>query len=264
LGTTEREALWAGGEDSPELRWLADILDLMPVGLLLLEPETARVLRANRAADELAGGEFPRAEGAEDFSRLYRVTDRDGRPLASDEHPGVRAARGERLEGVEVDWHTPSGVRSLLVSSLSVPALLGRQPIVVISFEDATELRVREVQSERLYEDAQASQSRAVEALALLDALFLRAPVGLAFFDRSLRYVRVNEALAAMDGVPVRDHIGRTVAELLPDLAGLAAAFRRVMDTGEPIAALEYTGETPAKPGEMRHWRGSFYPVVAV
>jgi serine phosphatase RsbU (regulator of sigma subunit)/PAS domain-containing protein len=262
LGATEREALQAGGEDPAEFRWLTDILDLMPVGLLLVEPDTARVLYANRTADELAGGEFPRATGSGEFSALYRVTDRDGRPLTDDEHPGVRAARGEQLDGVEVDWHTPDGVRSLLISSLSVPAVLGRPAMAVLSFKDATELRARETKHERLYEDAQASQRRAVEALALLDALFLRAPAGLAFFDTSLRYVRVNQALAAMNGVPVRDHIGRTVAEVLPDHGALGTAFRQVLDTGEPIDGLEYSGETPARPGERRHWRGSFYPVL--
>ena len=46
-------------------------------------------------------------------------------------------------------------------------------------------------------------------ANALLDALFDQAPIGLGFWDRELRYVRLNAALAEMNGVPREAHIGR-------------------------------------------------------
>jgi PAS domain S-box-containing protein len=253
----------AGGTEAPELGWLTAILDRIPVGLLLLEPGTARVLYANRAADALAGGEFPRATCAEDFGRVYRVTDRQGRELGSDEHPGVRAARGEPVDAVEVDWHTPQGVRSLIVSSHSVPAVFGHQGAVVVSFEEVTGLRAREERHARLYEDAHAAQLRSVEALALLDTLFASAPVGLAYFDRELRYRRINDALAEINGVPVRDHYGRTVREVLPELGEeVATALRRVIETGEPIVDMEMTGQTPKSPGETRHWLAGFYPVT--
>src|SRR5829696_2181607 len=124
LGAMEREELLAASEGSPELRRLAEVLDLMPIGVVLVEPGTARVLYANKAADDLAGGDFPRAAEAAEYSAAYPLTDRDGKPLDSDAYPGVRAARGEALEGVEVDWHTPGGVRSMLVSSLAVPTVI--------------------------------------------------------------------------------------------------------------------------------------------
>ncbi len=62
----------------------------------------------------------------------------------------------------------------------------------------------------------------------------------MAIFDRELRYIRVNEALAAMNGRSVADHLGRTVAEVLgPALATeLAELQRTVLDTGEPVIDL--------------------------
>ena len=36
-----------------------------------------------------------------------------------------------------------------------------------------------------------------LETLALLDSMLSNAPIGFAFFDRELRYVRVNEFLAS-------------------------------------------------------------------
>jgi PAS domain S-box-containing protein len=39
-------------------KWLEDALNLMPTPLLFIEPGTARISFANRAADELAGGKF--------------------------------------------------------------------------------------------------------------------------------------------------------------------------------------------------------------
>ncbi|SEF81590.1 PAS domain S-box-containing protein [Actinacidiphila yanglinensis] len=73
--------------------------------------------------------------------------------------------------------------------------------------------------------------------LAALDSLFDSSPLGVAIFDRDLRYVRVNEALAAMNGVPRDDHLGHTLSEVLdPQVAvELIELQRRVLETGEPV-----------------------------
>ena len=56
------------------------------------------------------------------------------------------------------------------------------------------------------------------EAVAFLDSLQSSAPMGVGFVDRSFRYVHVNDTLAAISGPPAREHIGRTVAEVVPAL----------------------------------------------
>jgi PAS domain S-box-containing protein len=92
------------------------------------------------------------------------------------------------------------------------------------------------------------------EANGLLNTVLDQAPIGVALFDRELRYIRVNDALARMDGVSIADHLGKRVSEVLPQLGSdLVAALRGVLLTGEPVSR-EITGETPASPGELRHW----------
>jgi PAS domain S-box-containing protein len=101
------------------------------------------------------------------------------------------------------------------------------------------------------------------ETYALLDALFAHAPVGLGFWDRELRYRRVNPALAAMNGLAPGDHLGHTTTEVLgPELGEkVGALLRRVQESGVPIVDLLVEGTTPAAPGERRHWAASYYPV---
>ena len=61
---------------------------------------------------------------------VYGVFDEDGRGgCRSERAPGVRAARGERLRNVLVDWVTPAGRRSIVVSSDTV-TLPGTEPVV--------------------------------------------------------------------------------------------------------------------------------------
>ncbi|MGY1606132.1 SpoIIE family protein phosphatase [Geodermatophilus sp. SYSU D00700] len=100
---------------------------------------------------------------------------------------------------------------------------------------------------------------------AAVGMLLAGAPVGFAVLDTELRYVRINQTLAAVNGVPVADHLGRSVAEVLPDVAPEAEPLlRRVLATGEPITGLELeSGPTPGEPGRRRHWRVSYYPVRA-
>ena len=57
----------------------------------------------------------------------------------------------------------------------------------------------------RLVAEAQAAESELHEAYGLLDAIFERAPVGLAVHDLDLRYVRINDRMAEINGVPAAD-----------------------------------------------------------
>jgi PAS domain S-box-containing protein len=105
-------------------------------------------------------------------------------------------------------------------------------------------------------------QAELEEAYALLDVIFARAPVGLALFDADLHYARVNERMAAMNGMPASAHLGRPVREVLPGLPrDVEEDLRRVLRTGEPLIEVEVSGETPARPGRHREWLSSYWPV---
>jgi PAS domain S-box-containing protein len=95
-----------------------------------------------------------------------------------------------------------------------------------------------------------------------LKALYQNAPVGLALLDRDLRFVRINEALARLNGLPVDDHIGRLVFDIVPSLRELAEPlFRKVLDTGEPVTDVDFEGETSNALGVQRCWVEQFYPI---
>lgn len=99
---------------------------------------------------------------------------------------------------------------------------------------------------------------------ALLDTLLQQAPVGFAFIDRDFRFSHVNHRLAETNGLTVAEHLGRTIHEIVPDLAEQAApVLRRVFDDGESLSGIEISGTTPARPGVTRVWEEGFYPVRA-
>ncbi len=124
------------------------------------------------------------------------------------------------------------------------------------------EVTARE-EAEQAHRRLMAAKRQSDETLALLDTLQSAAPVGFAFVDRELRHVRVNEALAGIDGLSVSDHVGRTIEEVVPDLwPQLGPVCAQVLERRQPVLNFEISGETPARPGELRHWLTTFYPVV--
>jgi PAS domain S-box-containing protein len=97
---------------------------------------------------------------------------------------------------------------------------------------------------------------------SVVQSAFDAAPAGLAVIDRDLRFVVVNDALAAMNGVPAAEHIGRGVREILPNVDAPAFdAIRSVLETGKPLLDVEVAGETAAEPGARRSWLESFRPI---
>ncbi len=97
--------------------------------------------------------------------------------------------------------------------------------------------------------------------LIVLDNVFSQTPAGMALFDRSLRYLRVNAAQARITGHPVEAHLGRHISELVPDIAPqVVPRMQRVLDTGETVE-LEVHGETAAEPGVDHTWAVTYYPL---
>lgn len=106
------------------------------------------------------------------------------------------------------------------------------------------------------------------ETLSLLDAMLHSAPIGFAFYDRQSRYVRLNENMARLHGVPLAAHIGKRLRDLLPkgtakDLADQTESLlAQVFQSGEPVLEQEISGILPGDPGG-RTWQTSYFPVWA-
>jgi two-component system CheB/CheR fusion protein len=119
---------------------------------------------------------------------------------------------------------------------------------MVVTFTDVTALRESEERYRRQH--------------AELETLYHTAPVGLALFDTELRYLRINERLADINGLPAAEHIARSLEDLLPGLVeSVAPILRQVLATGEPALDLEVSGRTHKDPDNQQIWLGSYFPI---
>ena len=96
--------------------------------------------------------------------------------------------------------------------------------------------------------------------LAEIEQIYKYAPVGLVYLDREYRILRINEHLAAVTGMSAAQALGKTVQEIVPELAGqLGEAYRQIYERGEPILDLEIHGAQSRTAGE-RYLLCSFIP----
>ena len=109
----------------------------------------------------------------------------------------------------------------------------------------------------------QAPKPKSLEPYAgIPSSLYDEGPIGLCYFDLDLRYVDINERLAAVNGLAVKEHLGRTIGDVVPDVArGVEEKLRQVITTGEPIEAGMVEARTSAHPGIMGTFQHNFYPV---
>ncbi|MDQ3137501.1 MAG: response regulator [Gemmatimonadota bacterium] len=168
------------------------------------------------------------------------------------------------------------GLRSLLI----VPLIARDRTLGAITFvlaesgrrfgtadlllaEDLARRAAVAVDNARLHRETEQALHDNNRSLALLDTVFRGAPVGLAFVDRELCFVRVNDALAAMDRIPPDDHLGRTIADVMgPDAALVVPLFEEVFRTGVPVLDRELVVGPRAAHGSERFYLASYYPVA--
>jgi PAS domain S-box-containing protein len=249
--TSHREALEAV-QSSESL--LSQVLDTLPVGVWI-QDATGRITKGNQAGVNIWSG--ARYVGPEDFGEYQGWWTETGERIAPDEWAAARTiTRGETCLNEHVTIQCFDGTRKDILNS-AVPLRDAEGRIVggIIVNEDVTDRRQAEI-------EIRAQSALAAQRLAQLEATYATAPVGLCVLDRELRFIRINERMAELNGVSVAAHIGRTVREIVPDLAAKAEPMlRRILETGEPVLGMELTGETLAKPGAERTWVEHWFPL---
>ena len=83
------------------------------------------------------------------------------------------------------------------------------------------------------------------QKLTEIEQVYQYSPVGLVLMDMDYRFVRINERMAEINGLPVEAHIGRTLRQVLPDLADyIMELYRPVYERAEPVLNVELHGQT--------------------
>jgi PAS domain S-box-containing protein len=121
----------------------------------------------------------------------------------------------------------------------------GRAGLLAIAVETSAVLRMR-------------------DSLAALEGLFTQSPIGLATLSPDLRFLRVNDALARMNGVSAAEHLDKRPTEVAPGVnaAALETVMQQVLDSGRAVVDVRRTGRTPADPDHDRTWSCSYAPLL--
>ena len=151
---------------------------------------------------------------------------------------------------------------SVIKFDMHVPGYPGRWVSCRCLTEDAgPSLCLEDVTAEKKAGDEALNKER--EARRRLESVYDAIPVGMCLFDPDMRYVKVNEYLAKMNGLPSAEHRGRSVREIMPLLADrIEATARGVIESGRPRFGVEFQ-EPPESPGgSTRTWITHWLPVA--
>lgn len=107
--------------------------------------------------------------------------------------------------------------------------------------------------------DLTALQNATVQTCAILDSLMQLAPVGMTFFDCEGKYIRINNWLAKINGKSPEAHIGQTIEDISPNIAGKIKRRLKEVYNSSPITDDEVSCVMPD--GHKYIWLVSYYPV---
>ncbi|MCX4749961.1 SpoIIE family protein phosphatase [Kitasatospora sp. NBC_01287] len=230
MGEVEHEGQVGGGAVRSEG------LLMVPIATALIQHD-GRILHWSADAEALLGYSSAQAVGAPAARLLAGEGDRDEVLALFD-----RILAGNPWSGVFPVLHREGHYVNLEFRTHPVTGPDGR-PLVLAVASDVTALR-------RIQAD-----------LAVLDGFFTQSPVGMAVYDDQLRFVRLNEALARINGVPVAEHLGRRITEILPGINAveIEGVMRHVLATGEPVLDARSHGRTAGDPGHDHAWSASYF-----
>lgn len=127
-----------------ERRLLAAVLAQMPLGVMIAEPPSGRVVLHNEQLERLVGTPV-QPTGSALATAGGTALRPDGRPYEEQDFPLLRALRGESVDAEEIDYTRGDGSRIILrASAVPVRGEDGEIIAAVVTFYDVTEWRTAE------------------------------------------------------------------------------------------------------------------------
>ena len=110
-----------------------------------------------------------------------------------------------------------------------------------------------------------ATKPATTDSAATLSSFIASAPIGILVLDSKLRYLHINEELAASNGLSIIEHLGKTLQEIVPNIyQQTVSILHQVLDEGVVIPDCIVEGETPKNPGVKRTWQVCWFPVMGL
>jgi PAS domain S-box-containing protein len=178
-----------------------------------------------------------------------------------------REAKLSRRESVNIGSHAcvPLRARGRVMGAITCfTSKVGRRYSAgdMAMLEDLAYRVAIALDNARLYAEVQQALSQTSESFALIDSLLEASPLGICFLDREMRFIRINQVLAELNGLPAEQHLGEDFRELFPESAvQFAPIIKQVLETGQPVLNVEMSGESQGKPGYFGYWLANYYPV---
>lgn len=213
--------------------------ELLPIALWR-EDSDGRIVEWSLAAQDLLGHRPQDVLGRAAAALLVP----EGRHELADQLT-YRVQGGETVVGTLAVRHRDGHEVTMEMWIVPAADARGRTGALLIAVETSQVLRMR-------------------DSLAALESLFSQSPIGLATLGTDLRFLRVNDALARMNGVSAAAHTGRRLTEVVPGVNAVAleSTMREVLDGGKAVVDVRRTGRTPADPDRERTWSCSYAPLV--
>jgi PAS domain S-box-containing protein len=254
---TLRQAL-AKAEESDRL--LAALMEYVPMGITIADV-SGQIRIVSRHGAEMLGG-VHNDKSIDEVVAQWKVYQPDRiTSISTNDLPLTRAIKKSEIvrdfEIVQVNAHGKK--LSLLCNAAPILDTIGNVTGGIVAWYDITERK-------RAEEELRKSEEISRQRLEEIENLYRNAPIGLCELDRELRYVRLNERLAEINGVSVADHIGKRVRDVLPQSIADKAESQmlRVLETGKPLLDIEIVSETLAKQGIERSWMEQWIPITDI
>lgn len=98
----------------------------------------------------------------------------------------------------------------------------------------------------------------------LWKTIFEQSPIGFALWDRELKNVRINQALAKMNGFPEQTYLSKIVRENSNIISEeTILLMQKIIDTGEAVIGRELSGKTTnnsESTNKQKTWLVSYHP----
>jgi PAS domain S-box-containing protein len=214
----------------------------------------ARITRMNPIAEQLTGWSEHDALGLP-LDKVFHIVSESTReilesPVAKVKRTGTAVALVNhtiliRRDGTEL---------SIDDSGAPIPDEDGNLTGIVLIFRDISAQRTAEQQREHLLRELRARYAE-------IEATYNNAAIAMSIIDaRDFRYLRVNDRLCSLLGLPRQQVVGSKVTDIAADVPGLVEALTRAA-AGIPVTGDILQGELITSPGVTRYWTMDYMPV---